>query len=246
MPFTAVAAKQLLVGSFDATSTATGVDWGVEAESIDISTLADNSFRRFTLGERTLGITFPGLNDYAALAWSDWARTNLPSEQVVSLAYNGTTVGSPVVAARGLLKNHQAFNAQAGQVPALNIEVPGSSTIGGFEGLLTQASTSTITATGTSTAVQAGALASTQTVAAAIHILSFGGTGTLTFQLSSSATAGGAYTTRGSASAAVSAAGGLWLSASGLTVTDTWWRLAITASATPAVVAVASIGIITP
>jgi hypothetical protein len=94
--------------------------------------------------------------------------------------------------------------------------------------------------------VQLGALASTQAIAAAIHITGYSGTGTVTFQLQSSATSGGSYTARGTATAALNTVGGVWISATGLTVTDTWWRLAVTASAAPVATVFASIGIITP
>lgn len=246
MPFVATAAKQLLVGSFDATSTATGVDWGVDVETRDRSTLADNTFRQYVMTLRTLNISFPGFNDYDAAAWATYSRANMPSEQVVSLAYNGTAALDPVVAARGLLREHQMFNASVGEIPAIDVTVQSSQKLPVYEGLLTRASGTNITGTTTTTPVQVGALTSTQTVAAAIHILTYGGTGTLTFQLQSAATSGGSYTNRGSASSALSAVGGTWLSATGLTVTDTWWRLNVTASASPVAAVFASIGIITP
>ena len=246
MPFTVTAAKQLVVGSFDATSTATGVDWGVEVDVRPATTLADLNFNKFAPSLRSLALSFTGFNDYAAGAWSAWAQTNVPSEQVVSLAYNGVAALDPVVAARGLVREHQAFNASVGDIPAINIAVDGSQMVSVYEGLLTRASGTNITGSTTTTPVQVGALTSTQTVAAAIHILSYGGTGTLTFQLQSAATSGGSYTNRGSASSALSTAGGTWLSATGLTVTDTWWRLNVTASSSPVAAVFASIGIISP
>lgn len=246
MPFVVNAAKQFVIGSFDATSFATGADWGVDVEALDVTTLADITFRRYTPGLRTLNISLPAFNDYAAGAIDEWARGALPSEQVVSLAYNGVTTSSPVVAARGLLRNMPNFAASTGQVPTMTLDFPSSQSTNSFEGQVTNTSSGNITATGATTPVQVGALASTQAVAAAIHITGYSGTGTVTFQLQSSATSGGAYTARGTATAALNTVGGVWISATGLTVTDTWWRLAVTASASPVATVFASIGIITP
>ncbi|MFK5282069.1 hypothetical protein ACI3PL_21175, partial [Lacticaseibacillus paracasei] len=85
----------------------------------------------------------------------------------------------------------------------------------------------------TTTPVQIGALTSTLYVVAAVYVSAYSGTGTITCQLQSAAMSGGSYTNRGSAGAAISAVGAQWITATGLTVTDTWWRLNITASASP-------------
>jgi hypothetical protein len=246
MPFVVNAAKQVMIGSLDATAFATGATWGVDVEPIDVTTLADVNFYKYTTGLRTLNISLPGFNDYAVAAIDEWARAALPSEQVVSLAYNGITTGSAVVSARGLLRNMPNTSASVGQVPTFTLDFPSSQLINNFDGLLTQATATNITATGNTTAVQCGALVPAQTVAAAIHISGYSGTGTVTFQLQSSATAGGSYTARGTATAAINTTGGTWLSATNLTVTDTFWRLAVTASASPVATVFASIGIITP
>lgn len=246
MPFTATAAKQLVVGSFDATSVATGVAWGVDVNTRDATTLAATTFRNYVLSRRTLNVSFTGFNDYDAGAWSAYTVANLPSEQVVSLAYEGVAATSPVVAARGLLRQQQSFNANVGEIPTIDITFDSAAPVNLYEGQLTRASGTNITATTTTTPVQLGALTASQTIAAAIHVLSYSGTGTITFQLQSAATSGGSYTNRGSASAAINAAGGTWLSATGLTVTDTWWRLNVTASASPVANVFASIGIINP
>jgi hypothetical protein len=246
MPFVVNAAKQVMIGSFDATSFSTGATWGVDVESLDVTTLADVNFHKYTTGLRTLNISLPGFNDYAVAAINEWARAALPSEQVVSLAYNGITVGSAVVSARGLLRSMPNVAASAGQVPTFTLDFPSSQSTNNFDGLLTQATATNITATGNTTPVQAGALVPAQTIAAAIHIAGYTGTGTVTFQLQSSPTSGGTYTARGTATAALNAVGGTWVSATNLTVTDTWWRLAVTASASPVATVFASIGIITP
>ena len=96
------------------------------------------------------------------------------------------------------------------------------------------------------TPVQLVQLAATQYIVAAIHIFDYSGTGTLTFQIQSSSSSGGSYTNRGSAGTALSAAGAQWLSATSITTTNTWWRLNVTASASPSATVLASLAIFTP
>ena len=247
MAIAARIATQLAVGSFNATSTASGANWGVEANTFEINTLADIEFERFANGRKAMAISFPGYNDFAGGAWDEYSRANFGSQQIVTLAYDGATAGTGAVIANGIMPAKQSFSANIGDAPAININIVGSTAAAPFgEGLVTRASTTNITGTTATTAVQVGALTAAQTVAAAVHVFAFSGTGTITCQLQSSATSGGSYTNRGSAGAAISAAGAQWISATGLTVTDTWWRLNVTASASPVATVLASIAIITP
>ena len=138
---------------------------------------------------------------------------------------------------RGLLGGYQPFRAAAGDVPAVALTVrPTGTPIA--EGLVTQASTTAITATGNTTPQQVGAPIAGRTVYASIHALTVTGTTpSATFQLASSATLGGAYTARGSAGAAITAAGGQLLSVAG-PFTDAFWRLNVTVTGTTPVFAV--------
>ena len=247
MPIAARIVTQLAVGSFNATSTASGANWGVESSTFPVNTLADVEFERFANGRKTMAISFPGYNDYDAGAWDSYSRANFGSQQVVTLAYDGATAGSGAAIANGIMPAKQMFSANIGDAPAIEANIVGSTAAAPFgQGLITRASSSNITATTTTTAVQVGALVPAQTVVAAIHVFSYSGTGTITCQLQSSSTAGGSYTNRGSAGPAISAAGAQWISATGLTVTDTWWRLNVTASASPVATVLATIAIITP
>lgn len=240
-------ATQLAVGSFNATSTASGANWGVEATTFEVNTLADVEFEKFAVGRKTMAISFPGYNDYGAAEWDTYSRANFGSQQVVTLAYDTAAAGTGAVIANGIMPAKQSFSANIGDAPAININIVGSTAAAPFgEGLVTRASSTNITGTTTTTAVQVGALTASQTVVAAVHVFAYSGTGTITCQLQSSATSGGSYTARGSAGAAISAAGAQWISATGLTVTDTWWRLNVTASASPVATVLATIAIITP
>jgi hypothetical protein len=245
MAASATTAVQLAVGSFDATGNATQLDYGVTSTPFEITTFRNVPFQAFANGLKDVAVSWSGFNDYAAAAWDEYIRSAFNTTQVMTLAFNGATVNTAALVTQGLLTDAQPFNAGVGQVPGVDMKVSGVGVVAA-EGQVTQASSANITATANTTPVQLGGLASTQSVVAAVHILAYSGTGTVTFQLQSSATSGGAYTNRGTAGTALSAAGAQWISATGLTVTDTWWRLAVTASAAPVATVLASIAIATP
>lgn len=240
-------AAQLAVGSFNASSTSNQVGWSMDVNVNPKTTWGSGEFEEYNLGLRTLTVAIGGYNDYAAAAWDEYARSNWGSAQIVTLAYDGATAGTGAVMANGLMPSQQSFNGNVGENPTISPTIVGSTVYPPIaEGQVTRASSTNITATTTTTPVQVGALTSTQYVVAAVHVFSYSGTGTITCQLQSSSTSGGSYTNRGSAGAAISAAGAQWITATGLTVTDTWWRLNITASASPVAAVLASIAIFTP
>jgi hypothetical protein len=150
--------------------------------------------------------------------------------------------------ANGIMPEKQPFNSSApGELSTISQTIRAGTTYPPIaEGQVTRSDATNITATTTTTPVQVGALTSTLYVVAAVHVSAYSGTGTITCQLQSASTSGGSYTNRGSAGAAISAVGAQWITATGLTVTDTWWRLNITASASPVATVLASIAIFTP
>lgn len=240
-------AAQLAVGSFNASTTSDQVNWGVDVATPRKTTWGSGEFEEYGPGLRTLALTVGGYNDFAAAAWDEYARTAWGSAQIITLAYDGATAGTGAVMANGLMPAQTNYSGNVGDMPRINAAIVGSTVYPPVaEGQVTRASSTNVTATTTTTPVQIGALTSAQYVVAAVHVFSYSGTGTITCQLQSSSTSGGSYTNRGSAGAAISAAGAQWISATGLTVTDTWWRLNITASASPVAAVLASIAIFTP
>ena len=241
-------AAQLAVGSFNATSTSNMVDWGVDVAVRDKTTWGSRKFQEFAPTTRTLRVALGGFNDYAAAAWDEYARTNAGSAQIVTLAYaDSTTAGTGAIMANGLMPQGPSFNASVSDLPTIAPTIVGSTIYPPVaEGQVTQTTGTAITATVNTTPVQLGQLAATQYIVAAIHIFDYSGTGTLTFQIQSSSSSGGSYTNRGSAGTALSAAGAQWLSATSITTTNTWWRLNVTASASPSATVLASLAIFTP
>lgn len=240
-------AAQLAVGSFNATSTSNQANWGVDVATREKTTWGSGEYQEFTLSTRALAVSFGGYNDFAASGWDEYARTAWGSAQILTLAYDGATAGTGAVIANGMMPAKRFANANVGDIPTISPTIVGGTVYPPIaEGQVTRASSSNITATTTSTPVQLGQLAATQYILAAIHVFSYSGTGTLTCQIQSSSTSGGSYTNRGSAGSAISAAGAQWISATSITTTDTWWRLNITASASPVASVLATLAIFTP
>lgn len=244
MAITAQLTPKIFLGSFAATNYLNALEWGVDMDTKDRTTFGDVPYAQYVGSLKTLVCTNNGFNDYAAAAIDEWQRANYGSQQAVSLAYTGEATGNTVVISRGLLGGYRMANQSVGEIPAVALALQGSGTIVA-EGQVTQISTGTITANGNTTPVNVGAVSATQSIYAAIHVLSVTGTTpSATFQLASSTTSGGAYTVRGSAGTALTAAGWQWISAAGA-FTDTWWRLNVTVSGTTPVFTVfASIAIV--
>lgn len=247
MPIQVPIAAQLAIGSFNATSTSNQVGWNVDVATRESTTWGSGVYQQFVPSLRTLDVSFGGFNDFDAAAWDEYARV-FPATQILTLAHDTAAAGTAAVMANGLVTNQANFNANVGDIPTINPRVVGGTVYPPLaEGLVTRAtSAGNITATTTTTPVQLGTLAATQHIVAAVHVFSYSGTGTITCQIQSAATSGGTYTNRGSAGPAISAAGAQWITATGITTTNPWWRLNITASASPVALVLASIAIFTP
>ena len=245
MAITAQVNPRLQIGTFNLTTAANMINVGAMAEMKDITTWNYLPFRNFTPGLKVIQIDIGGFNDYTTVTgWDEYARSILGvPQQVVTLAELGDTVGSIATITRGIVDNLPTFVAAVGEVPKIKVKVSGTGNVLA-EGQVTQSTTSTITVTGNTTPVNVGAVSATQTIYAAIHAVTVTGTTpSATFQLASSTTSGGAYTARGSAGSALTAASSQWLSATG-PFTDTWWRLNVTVSGTtPVFTVLASIAV---
>lgn len=227
----AVVSPKILVGSYNWTSNASQAEVGADVATQDVTTFefAANGFTNAVPGLKAFVFNSSGYNDNAVGALDEWLRSNYGTRRVVSVALTGETTTAPAVVANGLLGGYRTVNASVGGVPT----TVGTVSDGVFaEGQVTTVSTSTLTATANSTPVNIGAVAAGRSIYAAIHVVSVTGTTpSLTAQIQSSTTSGGAYTNRGTAGSALTAAGDQWLSAAGA-FTDTWWRIAYTISGT--------------
>ena len=247
MAVTALLPVQAAFSGFETTAFWSSAEIGADADTKPITTFANVSaagaFEASVVSLKRAVVTASGFNDFAASSLDEWLRGNYGGVQVATVAPLGGTAGSIADITRGLLVGYRSINAAVGEVPAVQMVLePTGAPIA--EGQVTQASSAAVTATSNSTPVQIGALTAAQNVYAAVHVFSATGT-SITAQIQSGATSGGAFTNRGSAGAALTAVGGQWLS-TGLAaiVTDTWWRLSFTVTGTtPSFVVLASLAV---
>jgi hypothetical protein len=244
MAVTAITGAQIAAGSLLLSSNMDTADFSVTADTPEVTVFASGGFKQYTLGLKDLNVSLDGFNDYAVGAYDEWERANAWTEQIYTVAPLGGTVQNVAAFTKALVKDQVAINAKVGDPSRVAMTVMGRATPL-VQGQVTQPTTSTVTVTGNSTSVNVGAVSSTQTIYAAIHVISVTGTTpSLTCQLASSTTSGGAFTVRGSAGSALTTASSQWLSAAG-PFTDTWWRLNFTVSGTlPVFTVLASIGIV--
>jgi hypothetical protein len=249
MAVTAILPLQAALSGFDSSATWSQVEVGADAVTQPVTTFghvtAAGVWEQSAVGLRRIVLTASGFNDYATGAADEWLRGNLGGSVVATAAPLGGTVGNFADITRGLLIAYRPIKAQVGDVPAVALAIqPTGAPMA--EGQVTQASSAAITVSSTTTPVQIGSLTAAQNVYAAIHVLAVSGTTpTITAQIQSAATSGGAYTNRGAAGAVLTSTTGQWLS-TGLAavVTDTWWRLNLTvAGTTPSFTVLASLAV---
>lgn len=232
MAVSAQLSPKIAIGGFNWTSNSNALDWGVEAAVLDITTWDYIPFTNSTMGLKALSFSATAFQDHAgATSLAAWLRANHGSQQVVSLAPTGDVSSGVAVIARGVLAGAQRFvNSAVGQVPQ-TVATIGDGVVA--EGLVTQSTSVLLSVTAQTDAANIGALTSGRTVYGAVHVLSV--TGSATFQLKSSPNGLSSWSNRGSAGAAMSAAGAQWFSYSTAT-TDAYWAFDVTIATGPATV----------
>lgn len=225
---------QIFLDEFRFGANATMANIGVTVATKDATTFGSGGYMNYVAGLKMLVADFQGFNDYASGAFDEWQRSNYGTTQTVSVSPGVEATGNVVVITQGIPDVAPSFDAQVGNIPAVKFACkPVGQVIA--EGQVTQITTPTIIANGNSTPVNIGNLGATQQASAAIHVISIAGTATptITAQIQSSATSGGAYTNRGAAGAGITAIGGQFLRTGVLgAVAEGWWRINWTVSGT--------------
>lgn len=213
---------------------ATMANIGVTVATKDSTTFTSGGYQNFVASLKTLVADFTGFNDYAVGGFDEWQRSNYGTTQVVSVSPGVEATGNVAIITQGIPDIAPSFDATVGDIPSVKFACkPVGQVIA--EGQVTNITTPTITANGFSTPVNIGNLGATQQASAAIHVISITGTATptITAQIQSSATSGGAYTNRGSAGSGITVIGGQFLRTGVIgAVAEGWWRISWTVSGT--------------
>lgn len=205
-------------------------DWSMtgSGDTLDRTTMRNNGgARRFKMGLITTQATVGGFVDMAAkdalLMSAFQGRSSL-----AFAAGNEETEGQPACLMQIVKPQLGQHSGQVGQLPKDSVGVSSTDKYGGVRGTVLVKATSVSTTGAKGTAVELGATSSTQHLFGAFFLLGTAGT-TVTAVLESDAD-----NTFGSATTRVTfgpltAVGGTWATPVAGAITDTWYRLRISA-----------------
>lgn len=209
----------VFVEGYDFTSDLNEVGLDVSFEELDDTTFGDDSRSRIA----GLGDVEMTMNGWWQSETSNpvdlQAAANFATSAVATVSPDGTD-GSLAYFARRLSAMY-SMGGKIGEVMPFNVSAKGSDGIGAVRGQLLLPKT-TVTGDSNGTGVQLGAVASTQSLYTAIHVLSAGTTADVIVESDDNGSFTSA-TTRSSTT--VIAQGGTWVTAVAGAITDDYWRV---------------------
>lgn len=201
----------------------------IDAPDVDVTTFGPGAWREYLAGLLAGAFSVGGISDpvaVEAVAWDKFADAG----EIVTIC-DPNAAGGVSFFMRGV----------AGQfTTGLSLGQPGGFTLAGrtsigplVRGKAMHRATAAapVTSTGTGTGQQLGAVASTKSVYAALHVFHVGGsTPSLTVKIQSDDNSGFTTPVDRLTFAAKNAIGAEWVSAGPAAITDTWWRAQWTVS----------------
>lgn len=218
------------IGSLDLTPDANAWSLDGTTEVRDKTTFRNTGSRRW---KSTLFGTKFSVNGFSDVgpAGNDLATWNMykaRAPQVVT-AGNIEAEGQPCVLTQGLLAQLQpGGGGNVGDLGALATSWQGSDPYGGIRGVLLAEQQVVSTTGAKGTAVQHGAVASDERLFATLHLLGTAGT-SITAVIESDDNSNFTSATTRYTWSALTAANGYWATPVAGAITDTWWRLRVTA-----------------
>lgn len=219
-----------LFDGYDVTGSISATAIEYQAEMLDTTTYGAGATRRMTPGFKTVVAQHEGFTEFGTGAVDPVFYTNVGvTDKPMTMCPTGGAEGELAYTFKAALGQYTPMTAEVGA--PLRFSVRGEATSGPLV-RATVMQNGTETATGTATARQLGAVTSTQTLYAALHVLTADGTSpSLTVAVRSDDNSGMTTpTTRGTFTAAT-AIGSEWLEIAG-PVTDDYWDLSFTISGT--------------
>ena len=219
------------LGGFDISGALNSVAIEVAAESLDATVFGNDGWRSTVAGLKSINAGMSGFTDpaYDETILGALSTSSVP----FSAAMLGATAGNQAYCFNARIGNYQRFNASVGDIMKFEANAFASSDRLA-RGLLLHSGS--VTSDGSGTAFELGAVSASQKLCASLHITAFDAT-SIAVTLSSSATEGGSYTTRGTFTTAT-AVGGTWLTPVSGAITDTWWKANWDITGTSATIAV--------
>ncbi|MEV4271932.1 hypothetical protein [Micromonospora aurantiaca (nom. illeg.)] len=227
MPSIALTDATCWVAGYDFTTDINQISLSAEAEQLDTTTFGSGGYRQRIGGLKTVQAQVAGFWQSAASAAPDpqaFPDLGVPDRPAT---FAPTSAEGSVAYSAMVGKFSYDLFGQVGVATPFSLSMAGTNRDGLVRGQVAKAK-GAASATGALGSVQQlGAVASGQYLYAALHVFSAGTT--MTVQVQSATTAGfGSPTVRGTFAAAT-AVGGLWLARVPGPITDTYWRLNVSA-----------------
>ena len=215
------------VNGYDFTTDLNQIQLSVTADELDNTTFGGGGFRSRISGLKTVGATLNGYWQSAASAAPDpQAFPDLGvADRVVTVAPDDAA-GTTCYMFQGGKFSYEMFG-QVGEVTPFTLGMSGTNGVGVVRGQVARPK-ATVNSTGaTGSVVELGAVGSTQYLYASLHVFTAGTT--ITVQVQSDDNSGfSSATTRGTFSG-VTTVGGSWLTRVAGPITDTYYRLNVSA-----------------
>lgn len=227
MPVQAMTDCRIWIDAYDLSSTTNDMAAGIEVAELETTNFDSGGWRQRIGGLRDVTYDVKGMLDFADDASEEALNAVLgASGKVVTFAVD-SAVGSVCVFGRGLGTSFGQM-AKVGDLAMFAGQVKGSNAASMVEGQVLRAKASTSAASGNGSSVQQGAIASTETGYAALHV--FSASGNLVVKVESDSATGFPSTTDRITFTTASGPGAQFGSVAG-PVTDDWWRISWTLSA---------------
>lgn len=222
---------KLYSGGYDLSGDTNKLNLSFTVEDKDNTTFGMTAHSRIA-GLRDLQIEHDGFNNNANAQPGDsqlFAQLGA-AEAVTSVLVDGTDGGNGYFS-KLIATDYTPVAGATGDVYAYTVKLAGTSDL--YRGTVLLPPSPTVTTTGTGTARQLGAVSAAQSVRAALHVFSVGGTAspTLTMKVQSAASSGFASPNDRITFAGATAVGAQLGTTAGA-ITDTWWRVSYTISGT--------------
>lgn len=231
-----------LVGSLEVACNAKSVTANASCAVLDTTAVCTTGWSTFIAGQKTGTIQAELMADMVALGLDETLQGYFALADVPQSLSIGSADGSVTYFGRTLATQYQPIGGNVGEL-AMSALSAQTSTGPLVRGLRIHPTSVARSATGNGTAYQLGALSSSQTLHAALHVLDRTGTASMTLKIQSDDNSG--MTTPTDRITSFTAATGRtyqWGSAAGA-ITDTWYRCVYTLTGTGTITFGVSLGI---
>lgn len=218
---------EIFVDSHDFTGDSNEVRLACEAEALDRTTMRSGGWREYAMGVKTSTLTGAGFAQWGADSTDAWQFANLGSSGKVVTVGAAETEGQPAYMLQSMPVNYQVGGTY-GELAPYSLNGVCSDGVGVIRGALLKAM-GTVSATGAiGTGVQLGAVSASQFAYGTLHLLGTAGT-TITVVLESDDASNFPSATTRITFGPLTAVGGTWGTRVAGSITDTWWRMRVTA-----------------